>query len=681
MVNDPGIGTDLLELISTTIAPSPTASLLAQVPPGYTNLRLLVQGRSTSVNALDQWGLVVNQWAIADRYLWQSLDGTDTTLTLTSGTTGEQRSVLGQMPGAAATTGASGVFEIDIPNYDSPTYMPAMVSAGGSETTASLDGGTFLQTLGTVPWLSNVSAVLDDGQWAIGSMLQLWGDLWTGIPAVPVAPIYAYAGPMKLTGDGFLVLPKRKVSLRGNAIMLCLASPDCLPITGEPDALCVNIGPAAPSELCVYIPPPEDVPPVCGCNVSQWCVEITGSAGGCDGILETRRYTITYAGITQVIIPGVAVPGDCVWLVTSRPTFTTNTYLVYSKTYATWTLVITSGFTFYLQQMASSAFSCTATNTFGSGGWSSACHVFPSVPDAQITVTPGSCEGSGANCCGTCCETPAELCFQVTGLNNAPYPSDISVDLAYCGPLSPPVPFMDTVSCSWLTPGSVLGYYFGLYAGQVRISAGFITGANTWMVALFTTSNELIAIWSRPINETSCPWDKPLSLTYKNLSLLPGAPADIFDDVTAMLLSGSCGGSGSGDGSGSGSDGSGSGSGSGSSGPPTPGDTCDEAGTISVGETVTGTAPDFSSGGDWYAVNLESGQEYHVSWPDVDPTNGSLNVYSGNCAGLINLVTIGAFITCRSWTASYTGTYYVQVWANMGMTVDYSFTIDTGPCP
>lgn len=175
----------MADLIKTIVASTPQTAftfLTTDIPSsGYTNLRLVVQGRSTSSDDDVAWGLQINDDALPGRYAWQQVLGIGTTEYISTGGTYEQMSVLGRIPGITAGAALSGAYVVTIPNYLlASTFLPTFISRGvetygasGNLIGAGVWSGTYLGGVGAI---TQLTLVPDDGLWEANSQVQLWAE-------------------------------------------------------------------------------------------------------------------------------------------------------------------------------------------------------------------------------------------------------------------------------------------------------------------------------------------------------------------------------------------------------------------------------------------------------------------------------------------------------------------------
>lgn len=120
----------------------------------------------------------------------------------------------------------------------------------------------------------------------------------------------------------------------------------------------------------------------------------------------------------------------------------------------------------------------------------------------------------------------------------------------------------------------------------------------------------------------------------------------------------------------------------------TVGDTVSDAGSINVGETITGTI-DVDGDHDWYAVELTAGQRYEFAM-DAVPGNAVIDPYLELMDANGNQLTFnddaGGTLNSRFYyTPETSGTYYVNAHTYLGTgtsnprTGDYTLSVNTAP--
>ncbi len=120
----------------------------------------------------------------------------------------------------------------------------------------------------------------------------------------------------------------------------------------------------------------------------------------------------------------------------------------------------------------------------------------------------------------------------------------------------------------------------------------------------------------------------------------------------------------------------------------TVGDTINDAGTINIGDTLTGTI-DVDGDLDWYAIQLTAGQRYEISMDavtgtsSIDPyleimdASGNQLVFNDDAGGTLN--------SLLYFTPDTTGTYYINAHTYLGTgtsnprTGDYTLSVSTAP--
>ncbi len=165
-------------LLGSFVVSQQQATMELDVPGGYTNARLIIQGSSSYAANDVQFGLQANgdQNAV---YLWQSVRGSNTTSTVASGA-GDTRAVLGRVPGSLALPYHSGFAEVFIPNYLALTFFPSFICRWGESwnvtagaMSAGLNAGVYT---GFVAPVTKLTVTLDNGLWIAGSQLLLYGE-------------------------------------------------------------------------------------------------------------------------------------------------------------------------------------------------------------------------------------------------------------------------------------------------------------------------------------------------------------------------------------------------------------------------------------------------------------------------------------------------------------------------
>ncbi len=223
----------------TALGAQQTLSL--DVPDGWTNLRLVVQGRSTAMQPVSNWGLILNDDQTFGKYLWQELSGSGTILTALATTS--SYAVMGLMPAGTSQAVLPGIFDVRLNNYSDHGYYPTMISQGGlawgsisGQMASQLFAAVYLrsQDLSVItPWVTKVTIFLESGWWVNGTIMQLIGDDLPIAPAAPQQPIVAYAPPIKVTSEGFLVLPRVRLTVRGGVILTCPIDDELIWLTEE----------------------------------------------------------------------------------------------------------------------------------------------------------------------------------------------------------------------------------------------------------------------------------------------------------------------------------------------------------------------------------------------------------------------------------------------------------------
>ena len=123
------------ESIATVIVPSAGAATVtfSNIPQNYAHLQIRVLGRTNRALTLDQFKINFNSDTASNYYAYHAVygdggtaySGVDTTATYTQ---------ISRIPGANATTGVFGAFNIDILDYTSTSKNKTIRTLGGFDT-------------------------------------------------------------------------------------------------------------------------------------------------------------------------------------------------------------------------------------------------------------------------------------------------------------------------------------------------------------------------------------------------------------------------------------------------------------------------------------------------------------------------------------------------------------------
>lgn len=165
-------------LLNSMVLTQQQSTMELPVEPGYTNLRLVLQGSSSYAANDVQFGLRINGDGNGN-YMWQSMLGTNVSAVVASNA-GDTRSVLGRVPGSNALPNHSGFAEILIPNYTGTTFFQAFLSRWGESWNVTVGATAVGQNAGMytggLTTLNKVTFVLDNGLWIVGSQLLIYGE-------------------------------------------------------------------------------------------------------------------------------------------------------------------------------------------------------------------------------------------------------------------------------------------------------------------------------------------------------------------------------------------------------------------------------------------------------------------------------------------------------------------------
>jgi hypothetical protein len=170
-------GDPMSTLIDQLNVSQPIASMSLSVPSGYTNIRLILQGRSSAPSQNVLWALQLNNDA-APNYLWQKFVASNTSSSIAAGSAVNSAN-MGEVPGALALPNMSGVCDVFIANYLNATFFTTMLANGlcsWDVVTGSIAVTQFAGIYLQAAPVTQVAALLASGLWVAGSNLQLWAD-------------------------------------------------------------------------------------------------------------------------------------------------------------------------------------------------------------------------------------------------------------------------------------------------------------------------------------------------------------------------------------------------------------------------------------------------------------------------------------------------------------------------
>lgn len=155
----------------TTTLGSAASTITFTVPSGYTNLKLIFQGRSSAAANTPGVNLTFNSDSGANySYTWlyyaAGTGGSDT------GSATSAR--VGSIPGTTTTANYPGTFHLSIPNYAGTTFYKAFDSYGGDDTGASVgETWTFHGTWANTAAITSLTLTAASGNFVTGTVATL----------------------------------------------------------------------------------------------------------------------------------------------------------------------------------------------------------------------------------------------------------------------------------------------------------------------------------------------------------------------------------------------------------------------------------------------------------------------------------------------------------------------------
>lgn len=129
-----GAGSTYVPIATITGGGSSFQASFSSIPQTYTDLRLVISGRSTYSSATDTLASFFNGVSSGGLYSYTEVLGTGSSATTTSVTSQNFFSNLCTMPGASATSGVYGTIVIDILNYSNTTTYKSFILKASSTT-------------------------------------------------------------------------------------------------------------------------------------------------------------------------------------------------------------------------------------------------------------------------------------------------------------------------------------------------------------------------------------------------------------------------------------------------------------------------------------------------------------------------------------------------------------------